>query len=64
MVALIAIIAIAAITSLEGGVGGRTVWFYRLLLCLAAIAALIYALREITREESATRALLDQLRAS
>ena len=64
LLALIAIIAIAAITFFEAGTEGRAVWLYRLTLRLLAIGALVYAFREITRDESATRTLLDELRAS
>jgi PAS domain S-box-containing protein len=64
VVALIAIIVIAAFTFFESGESGRVVWVYRLPLRLVAIAALLYAVREITKDESATRELLDDLRAS
>lgn len=64
VVALVAITAIAAITFLEAGTEGRAVWLYRLPLRLLAIAAVAYAFREISKDESASRALLEELRAS
>ena len=62
--ALVAIIAIAVITFYEAGAEGRTVWLSRLPLRLLAVAAVIYAFREIRKDEAASRALLDELRAS
>ena len=61
--ALVTIVAIAAITFFEPGTGGRSVWLSHILRLLA-IAAVVYAFREITRDERASRELLSELRAS
>ncbi|HEX6313641.1 MAG TPA: ATP-binding protein [Gemmatimonadaceae bacterium] len=64
LLAMSAVVAIAALTLVEARGDGLSEWLWRLPLRLLAIGALIFAWREISKDEAASRVLLDELRAS